>query len=169
MALLPIRRILVLLPGLVLGSACAPDASFPSLEPRPGERLSNDEPVRQTVPVPPDPALSAQAAELVAAARRGQAEFEAALAEARAKVARAGAAGSDSWIEAQQAISRLEAARASTSRALADLDKLSIERANRPTNSAEFQDLLRAVELAQSLALAQHAEIDRLRASLRNI
>lgn len=169
MALRPARLIPALLPALALVTACAPDASFPSLAPRPGEQLSTDEPVRQPVFVAPDPALSAGIAELVAAARRGQAEFEAALPAARANVARAGAAGSDSWVEAQQAISRLEAARASTARALADLDRLSIERAARPTNAAQFAELLNAVELVQSLARAQYSDIDRLRGSLRQI
>ncbi len=169
MAPRPARLIPVLLPGLALVTACAPDTSFPSLAPRPGERLSTDEPVRQPVFVAPDPALSTEIAELIGAARRGQSEFEAALPAARANVARAGAAGSDSWVEAQQAISRLEAARASTARALADLDRLSIERAARPTNAAQFAELLNALELVQSLAQAQYSDIDRLRGSLRQI
>jgi len=163
------RANVLLLAAAALAPACAPDGSFPSLAPRSVERLSTEEPVRVQPLVPADPALSSQVAELLALARRGNAEFQAALPAARASVGRAGAAGSDSWVEAQQAVSRLEGARAETAAAVTRLDSLSIERAARPTNAADFQALLGALEIAQSLADGQKAEIDSLRGRLRPI
>ena len=89
------------------------------------------------------------------------------LPAARARVSGAGAAGSEGWIEAQQAISRLEAARAPTVTALAGLDRLAIERAAGPTNSDQYRILIGADETAAALAEGQQAAIDRLRGALR--
>jgi hypothetical protein len=164
-----IRANLLLVPVLSLAAACAPEGSFPSLAPRAVERLSTEEPVRAEPAVPADPSLSGQVAQLLASARKGNADFQAELPAARASVARAGAAGSDDWVEAQQAVSRLEGARAETAAAVTQLDALSIERAARPTNAADFQALLGALEIAQSLADGQKAEIDRLQGQLRPI
>jgi len=161
------KSLLILL--VALAPACAPSGSFPSLAPRPVERLSDEEPVRVQPFVAADPALAGQVAGLLAQARKGNAVFQAALPAARASVARAGAAGSDSWVEAQQAVSRLEAARAETAAAVTRLDTLSIERAARPTNPVDFQAVLGALEIAQSLADGQKAEIDSLRGRLRPI
>jgi hypothetical protein len=169
MASLSTRPNLLLPALLALAAGCAPEGSFPSLAPRAVERLSGEEPVRAQPSVPADPALSAEVAEILERARRGQTDFEAALPAARSAVARAGAPGSDAWVEAQQAVSRLEGARAETAAAVTQLDSLSIERAASPTNAADFQALLGAVEIAQSLADAQKAEIDRLQGQLRPI
>jgi hypothetical protein len=169
MAPLSTRANILLLPMLAWAAGCAPEGSFPSLAPRAVERLSTDDPVRIQAAVPSDPALSAQVALLLARARQGQAEFQAGLPAARAGVARAGAAGSDAWVEAQQAVSRLEGARAETAAALTELDSLSIERAARPTNAGDFQALLSALEVAQGLADAQKGEIERLQGQLRPI
>jgi len=147
-------------------AGCAASGPFPSLSPRPAEQLSMDEPVRVAPVVAEDPQLRALVAGLAADARSGQAAFVAALGAARSRVGAAGGSGSDSWIEAQQAISRIEAARAATVGALAELDALSIARANVPTNRDDFSALMAAVESAAALARDQQAEIDRLRGSL---
>lgn len=156
---------LFLVGGITIG--CADQGSFPSLAPRPVERLSNEEPVRIAPFVAPDPQLSSEVADLLSAALQGQTRFEATLPAARVSVGRAGAAGSESWIEAQQIVSRLEAARAASVAALTQLDRLSIERASRTTNAQDFASLLAAVEQAQRLVAAQQSDIDRLRGSLR--
>lgn len=161
-----------LLPALsmtALVAGCAAQGPFPSLAPRAVERLSNDEPVRLPVIVAADPELSARIGSLLAKARKGQAEFAAALPSVRARVSGAGAAASESWIEAQQALSRLEAARADTVTALAEIDRLGIDRAALPTNAGDYQALLGALETAAGLAAAQQAEIDRLRNALRGV
>jgi hypothetical protein len=158
--------LILLLPPLLFGTACAPQEGFPSLAPRAVENLSMEEPVREILVVATDPALGSRIVELEAAAARGEAEFAAILPQARANSAGAGAAGSESWIEAQQAISRLEAARAQTVSALADLDRLAIERATLPTNIEQFERLRTAIERTTALALGQQAEIDAFRGRL---
>lgn len=167
MSALPVRLFLLLSPLLLLATGCADQGEFPSLTPRPVERLSNDEPVRIAPVIAPDPALGGRAAELLAQARRGHAEFQAALPAARVGVSRAGDPGTESWIEAQQAVSRLEGARARTVIALAQLDLLSVERARQPTNAGDMEALLTAVEAAQTLFASQQAEIDQMRTRLR--
>jgi hypothetical protein len=154
----------------LLLAACAAEGDFPSLEPRAVERE-----LAQTDPAPPppladDPALAGRVAELAAEARRGEAEFEAALPAARSAVAGAGAAGGEAWIEAQQALSRLEAARGATVRALADLDALALAEANRTSLSgADLERLRAAVAALQAIANRQHDEIAGLRARLSPI
>lgn len=161
---LPLRPALAL--SLLALGGCAAKGTFPSLAPRAVERLSMDEPVRTPPAVPEDAQLEARIAALVSEARQGEAEFQAALGPARARVGRAGGSGSESWVEAQVAVSRLQAARAQTARALTTLDALSVERANAPTNAGQFQLLLAAVETVTALAEAQQATIDGLRARL---
>lgn len=153
--------LVLLLPG------CAPKGAFPSLGVRPVEQLSFDEPVREAPVVAVDSELAKRIAELSGQAKRGQSNFDALLPAARSRASAAGGMGSESWIEAQQALSRLEAARTLTVSALAELDRLAIERAATPTNAAQSQELSNALERANSLAQVQQAEVDRLRASLR--
>lgn len=152
---------------LALVAGCAQPGDFPSLKPRPVEQLTTDEPVRTAPAVAADPALDARIAELLAQARRGEADFEAALPTARRRVAAAGAAESEGWVVAQQALSRLEAARAETVIALGDLDRLALAQAGQPANSAQYQALLQAVDTVAAMARDQHAEVERLRAALR--
>ena len=161
-----IRPALLALLAFPLLAGCAQQGDFPSLLPRPVERLSTDEPVRPAPIVAADPALDARISELLAIARKGEADFEAALPATRARAAEAGAAESESWVVAQQALSRLEAARAETVIALGDLDRLALARAAEPTNAEQYQALLAAVETAERIARAQHEEIERLRAGL---
>ena len=113
-----------------------------------------------------DPALRARIAELVALARRGERDFDAAFGAAQAAAGRAGAQGSESWIAAQEALSRLEAARAETTRALADLDRLAIDRADRATNAEDHSALLAGIAQAEAIASGQQSRLDRLRTAL---
>lgn len=149
-------------------AGCVANGPFPSLQPRAAEQTSNmEEPVRQPVLIASEQPLRARTAGLLATARRGQQAFEAAFGTASTSAARAGAAGSESWIEAQQAISRVEAARAETVQALADLDALSIERAEIATSIDDLGIVASALEEAQNIANAQSERLDRLRASVR--
>jgi hypothetical protein len=160
------------LPALALvvamtASACTPDGEFPSLAPRAIERQDPlAEPVRTFPDVPADPALRARAAELLAEARRGEAEFAAAYTLARAAAARSGEAGSESWIEAQQALSRAEAARAPTTVALAELDRLLIERSAIPTAAGDLAALQETLAEIERLFVAQQQRLDPLRRSI---
>lgn len=164
-----VHRFSLLSASLLLLAGCAAQGGFPSLAPRAVERIADEEPVTAAPVVPADAALRGLVAELIADARRGQAAFEAALPAAASAVSGAGPAGSEGWIAAQQAISRLEAARAPTTIALAALDRLRVERASRPINPADLQALLAAMETVTELARQQHARVDELRGSLSPI
>lgn len=150
-------------------AGCAAQGPFPSLAPRAAEGLSDEDPVTTPVDVASDPQLAAQVAELAAEARRGQAGFETAWPAASASSARAGAAASETWIEAQLAISRLEAARAPTVTALAQLDRLAVERTARSTNASDFEGLMAALEATAAMAREQTARIESLSASLSRL
>jgi hypothetical protein len=148
---------------------CVPQGEFPSLEPRPAERdRSMEPPVREAAVTPSDPALRLRVSELEQQAARGQSDFDGAYARAEAAVRSAGSAESESWVEAQQAISRLEAARTETMRALTELDRLAIDQADMPTSNSDFAAIQAAIAAAQQLAEGQQARIEALRARLRD-
>src|SRR5690606_8578665 len=122
-----------------------------------------EEPVRE-IPVPADdPALRSAVAALIEAARDGARSFDADFAAAEAVIARAGAEESESWVEAQQALSRLESARSRTAGAVDDLHQLNLSRADRPTSPADQQAIDSAIAEAEQIAAAQQARMDRLR------
>jgi hypothetical protein len=159
-------------------SACATQGDFPSLAPRAAERglaggsapapCAGAAPASVTVarapsPLPTDPQLRARVAELIGAARAGQTEFASILPGAERAVARAGSAGSELWVEAQQEISRLAAARSRTADALTEIDALGIRRsAERNINADDYQAVLQAESEARALAERQEAELNRL-------
>ena len=145
-------------------AACAPAGPFPSLAMRPEERLvSVGEPRRPTVEAPQDPDLRQRAAALLAEGRAGQSQFEANLPAAERATRNPGRMGSDSWISAQQALSRLEASRSQTTTALAALDRLTTERSDMPTNPADQALLSEALAELERVAAAQQTRIDGLR------
>lgn len=143
-------RLLPTASALLFLSACAQGGDFPSLAPRPVEQLSLDEPVRETADAPADTALGARIDSLLAEARAGDSEFREALASAGRPTG--GAEGSETWIEAQMAQSRLEAARERTLTALADLDALVLERTGMATSAADLARLDEARRTVQALA-----------------
>ena len=175
-------RLLPLLLASSLLSACAAQGSYPSLAPRAIERayagtsapppcpdqqaaaeISPALTPPQPAPVASDAGLRARLDILLAEARRGQAEFAERLPSASASAGRAGAAGSESWIAAQQEISRLQAARTRTSDALAELNRLGVGRsADRDINDEDYQSVLQAEGEARAIAEQQEAELDRL-------
>jgi hypothetical protein len=119
----------------------------------------------QTTPDAPNRAgLGGRIAELLTAGAAGEDAFRRALAAAQPLAARSGAPGSESWIAAQQAISRAEAARAVTTRALGDLDQYSTEQARQgPLSTADFQRLTDALARLQAQAERQRQAVERLR------
>ncbi|HYW15196.1 MAG TPA: hypothetical protein VE891_03445 [Allosphingosinicella sp.] len=162
------RAFLAILIPLALAAGCAAPGPYPSLAPRPAEKAyAEDAEERKPTPQPDDPALAGEIDRLLAAGKAGAAEFDAALPAARAAAGRAGAAGSDSWIEAQQALSRLESARARTTAAVADLDRLAVERISAGTlGEGDSERLRRATEALQALTDSQADRLQRLGASL---
>ena len=159
-----LRATLAILVPLLVATACAAPGPYPSLAPRPAEKAyaeAGEE--RQPTPQPDDPALAAEVDGLAAAGRAGAEDFEAALPGAEAAASAAGGPGSDSWVEAQQAVSRLEAARARTTSALADLDALAVDRAKAGTLGPGDGERLRAATARlQAIADAQSKRLWRL-------
>ena len=151
----------LLLPLVLAG--CVSQGPFPSLAPRPGEQLAVEEPVREAPEIASDPALLARARELRQQAERGQQRFDAAWPAAEAAARRAGPEGSDSWIAAQQAISRLMTAHMETAEALSQLDQLSTGRANLPTNTADYETIVGVQELVQVIFDDQLTRLGRIR------
>jgi len=173
------RKLLPILAAPALLGACASQTGFPSLSPRAAEFERSGTPLPPCLkpaqgapaaaaaaeaPAPADdPALASRIADLTGRARQGQADFSRLLTQARASARRAGASGSESWIAAQQDISRLQAARAPTVDVLAELDALSVARsADSATSAADRERVTAAAEEVRVLAAAQQAELDSL-------
>ena len=160
------------LPALLAACAltlagCVAEGPFPSLAPRPEEAdFSTAEPVRTAPDVPSDAGLRTRIGALVAQSLEGLAAFDAAYPQSDRATAAAGASGSDSWIEAQQSLSRLEAARTRTTNARAELDRIAIDRAAVPTAADDLQMLERAITEAERIVLNQQVRLDQLRARL---
>jgi hypothetical protein len=120
--LLPVVFVAALLSG------CAAKGTFPSLAPRPFELGKTDSPppsaaVIPTPARPSDPALLGRVAALVRKAESGTEPFNIALSNARRAVGASGrSVGSEAWIAAQMAISRLERTQETAQSALADID-----------------------------------------------
>jgi hypothetical protein len=151
----------------VIGAAallagCVSQGPFPSLAPRPAEREDwSEEPVRTAPAVADDAALRGRIAALLEQARAG-ARGDADLPAAERLAAHSGREGSDSWIEAQQAISRLVAARGETGEALAELHQLRLARAAQPTSQGDLAALDAAIAAAEEMAARQQQRIDRI-------
>ena len=169
----PLRRLILAFSPLLGLAACTAGGTYPSLAPRAVEKMDSDAPAPAPAPLPTgpvagDPALAARLTALAADARQGQAKFEAELPAARAAAGRAGAAATESWIEAQRALSSLEATRVLSVTALAELDTLNVARAEGDfaTKAADLAAIDAAIALVQALVEKQQAEIDRLRGAL---
>lgn len=165
----PLRRLILAFSPLLGLAACAPGGAYPSLAPRAVEKMAGEEAApAPALPVAGDPALASRLTALEAEARQGQTKFEAELPAARAAASRAGAATSEGWIEAQRALSSLEATRVLSVTALAELDSINVARAegNFATRETDLVAIGAAIALVQALVETQQAEIDRLRGSL---
>ena len=169
---------LPLLPALLL-AGCADQGDIPSLAPRPAEYALSERPLPPCLagdadagtpaiaaaPVS-DAGLGARLEGVLAEARRGQSEFAGLLPAAQANASRAGKSGSESWIAAQQQISRLAAARARTLDALANLEALVLASSAEPTAPEDLQRLNAAADEVRAMAEDQEVEINRLSAGL---
>lgn len=137
---LPIPLRLLAIPLICSGLAgCArSDTPFPSLAPRPIEKVPIGNPAPDSPPIAAtsgvtDSALDSAAARELAAAEASVAPFNAQLARARDAVnaAKGAAPGTERWIVAQQAISALVELRGPAEAATASLDHMRIEAAQR--------------------------------------
>ena len=184
------RTLPPLLAGAALLASCAASGPFPSLAPRAvehdpsdgtalvrpclkgGQQASGTTPRPALPPAPAvepaDPTLPARLEALNAKASEGDSAFGRAIDTAAAAVSSAGTAGSESWVAAQQAVSRAETARAPTLDALSDLSALAVAVAQRRANPADAQALREALDAVQAIADRQFARIGEVRAPLKN-
>lgn len=105
----------------LLAAGCADQGEFPSLARRPAEKAGLALPPPPPA-VPADTELAKRIDFATAKARDGVKAFDLSRDAAKAAVARAGASGSESWIAAQLAVTRLETTLDPARRALSDLD-----------------------------------------------
>jgi len=154
--------------SFALLAACASDPTvYPSLAPRPVEKLGFAEPATPPpAPAAQDPALDAK---LIAVTARGDAaarDFDraAARAETLTRAARGAKVGSDAWIAAQTAIADLDALRSSYGDTVGALDDLASTRA--AALQPAYPALEQALAAARAAAEAQTARIDALAGAL---
>lgn len=159
-----------LLAGLTV-SACLDRGEYPSLRPRAFE--ANGPPGAPVPAPPPAPPASAQIVArtnaLLARAAEGQEAFARALPAAQAEVSRAGPADSDSWIDAQSAVSGLDASRAETVAAVAELDALNlsgVDAAGLRFGDNDFAAITAAAARGNALLVAQQRTVQELAARL---
>ncbi len=154
---------------LVLSACATQQSGEPSLAPRAAEAIDPRVPIpSEVIAGPADPALAARIAQLLTEVRSGDSAFQAVAVEAERLAAAAGPAQSESWIEAQQAVSALVAARAPVSKATADLDELAAARlaASGGMLPGDLAAIEAAMREAGAVAEREAAMIDRLQAQL---
>ncbi len=147
----------LLLSALVLSLAgCAGAGNYPTLNPRPIETKAEGllaEPAAQPVPLAPaNPETQTKIDAAIRLAQSGMTAFDAALSSTRTAADAAGASGSESWINAQMAVSALEQHRGPVKSALADLgDQLRATLSGPPSEDlARVQEAIRTVETMDS-------------------
>ena len=153
-------------------AACStPSIDTPSLEPRAGEALDPRLPVGQanTAPVPVDPALRRSLDDLLAQAEDGARVFDILAEGIVPQIEAAGEAGSESWTAATEQLSRLDAARAPVSNAMADADALATNAIEQdgwvnPTERDAISDVAARIAVIDSELAAR---IDRLTGLLK--
>ena len=155
--------------ALLLAACGTTQHGEPSLAPRAAEAIDPRVPIpSEVIAGPADPALAARIAQLLAEVRGGDAAFQAAAQDAERLTAAAGPAQSESWIEAQQAVSAAVAARAPVSRAIADLDELAATRlmTSGGMPPGDLAALQAAATEAAAIGEREAAAIDRMQAQL---
>ena len=162
------KRLALLL--CMLAPACSTvPVHEPSLAPRAAESIDPRLPIPDTVPAGPvDAALAGRLNELVGIVHAGAPAFETDEAEATRLAAAAGPMASESWIAAQQALSRLIEQYGVTTQAAADIDGLGSSRLKgqhwiRP---ADQQAITAAATEVSAISSSQAASIGRLKDQL---
>jgi len=137
----------------MLTGGCAAGGDFPSLAMRPAELEGSIEAPERPAPAAThsDAALVQQVAALAAEGEAGARDFEEAYGPAAEAVERAGASGSDSWVEAQVAVSRLAAVEARAAGALADLNRIALEQEARATAESDRAAIAAAIDRLEAL------------------
>jgi hypothetical protein len=154
------RSILVTL--VLLGACASPGGPYPSLRPRAAEAIDpRVQPVRPMNDRPVSPTLASRLAALVNAAQSGDAAFDGAASIAERLAATAGAPQSDSWIEAQEALTAAIAARKPTATALGDVDEVGAT-ALQAQGGIAPNDLAAIKNAAAEIAAIDHRQAERI-------
>lgn len=162
----------ILIPAIVmLAAGCSTPGTGPepSLAPRAAEAIDPRLPIPDAPPAGAvDPALTSRLQALVASAQASAPAFEAREAAASRLAATAGPMASESWIAAEQALSRLVADHGTTTQAAAEIDALAAERLERQRwiNPAEREAIMTAAAEVAAINDRQAAAIDRLKQQL---
>lgn len=163
------RRLLLLL-ALTFTAGCSTTTSpEPSLAPRAAEAIDPRLPIANEVPAGSlDPALASRLSALVGEVRSAAPAFEAREAQASRLAAAAGPVASESWIAAEQALSRLVEQHGVTTRAAADIDALASSRlaSQRWITPADREAIVAAASEVAEIGARQTAAIDRLKDQL---
>jgi hypothetical protein len=155
---------------MLLVAGCTPPVmTEPSLAPRAAESVDPRVPIPDVLPAGPvDAELAQRLQGLVDTARAGTSAFNAQELEANRLAAAAGPMASESWIAAQQALSRLVERHGVTTRAAGDIDALAGSRLEgqhwiRP---ADREAIAAAAAEVASINTAQAEAIQRLTGQL---
>ena len=156
--------------SLLLLIACSSAGGpYPSLQPRAAEAIDPRlQPVRPMNDRPVTRELASQLAALVDQARRGEAAFEPAAANAERLAAVAGARQTEGWIAAQVALSAAIAARNPTALAQADIDALGAAALQKQGGIAP-NDLKAIESAAAQVASIARGQSDRIDAIQRRL
>lgn len=160
--------LIVLLLATGLAGCTDTSGKYPSLLPRAIEKQSLAEPERPVPVAAPDPALDKQIAGMMSAIDKASKDFTTTAqgAEARIAVARGLPQGSDGWLDAQAALSDVDAALGPVTSILADLDQLAAQRGL--AGLPPYPALDAAIAKAGAIADAEAARKAALEASLSN-
>jgi hypothetical protein len=154
---------------VILTSGCAKMGEFPSLAKRPFETGGAPAANAPAITTTPDPALPARLAAITSKARSGETAFATNYNAALRTVSAAGgaSAGSEAWIEAQLAISRLEPLRSPAQSALLSVDDES-RRSEGSQSMIDRERIAAARADVSAIAEAQTAQVQQLLSRLRS-
>ena len=159
----------VLITFLALGACSAPSGTYPSLRPRAAEAIDPRVPVHRPMNTRPVfPALASRLSALVDEAQAGNAAFDSAVTQAERLASSAGAPQSDSWMEAQEALTAAIAARKPTATALSDIDEIGATSLQTQAGIApnDLAAIKRAAEEVAALDQRQAERIDAIQKRL---
>jgi hypothetical protein len=162
-------RLAICLSVLALSACAAPGGPYPSLQPRAAEAVDPRVPVVRPLNERPVSALlAARLAALVEQAQSGDAAFDGAMTSAERLAATAGAAQSETWIAAQEALTAAIAARRPTATALGDIDEIAATslQTNRGIAPNDLAAIQRAAAEVAALDRRQAERVDAIQRRL---
>lgn len=163
------NRALIAAIMLLAGCSTPNRGTEPSLAPRAAEAIDPRVPIPDETPAGTlNPALAARLQQLLGSVQSNLPAFNEREAEASRLAAAAGPMASESWITAEQALSRLVAAYGPTTQAAAEIDALAADRLERQRwiVPADRQAIAAAASEVSEISERQVAAINRLKNQL---